>query len=110
MFCNFDGEPFCEMCLDCGEPGDNWAGCTSCGLPEAGAADCTEKCQASPDILYSSEWRITNGATIGDHWIVSEVTMYADRGCSEPHQHAMRRTTKTAPQARSELGLAVGME
>ena len=30
----------------------------------------------------SSEWRITNGATIGDHWIISEVEFYADRECS----------------------------
>jgi len=86
MFCNFDGGEtgFCEMCLDCGVPDDSWAGCTSCGLPGAGAADCTASCNADPDIMYSSEWRITNGDTIGDHWIVSEVTMYADRGCSEP--------------------------
>jgi hypothetical protein len=89
MFCNFDGDVqgvdgFCEMCLDCGSPDDSWAGCTDCGLPDAGGADCTTQCNANPDVLASAEWRITNGAIIGDHWIVSEVSMFSDRDCAVP--------------------------
>ena len=79
MFCNFDGTPFCEACLDCGEPADDWAGCTSCGLPAEGATDCSTSCNADPDIISANQWRLTNGATIGDHWVIGEVTMYTVR-------------------------------
>ena len=87
-FCNFDGDEagvdgFCEPCLDCGEPGDGWAGCFDCGLPDEGGADCGAKCNASPDIIASDKWRIANDGTIGDHWIIAEITMYSDRDCSE---------------------------
>ena len=34
------------------------------------------------DVLAATEWRIANGQTIGDHWIVSEVSMYSDKDCS----------------------------
>jgi hypothetical protein len=37
------------MCLDCGSPDDDWSGCTECGLPDAGAADCHASCRRNPD-------------------------------------------------------------
>ena len=87
-FCNYDGdEPgvdgFCEPCLDCGSPDDDWVGCGDCGLPAAGAADCSSQCPAFPDVVAANAWKITNSDTIGDHWIISEISMYADRDCSE---------------------------
>ena len=39
-------------------------------------------CFAS-EASFSDEWRIVNAQTIGDHWVLSEVTFYSDTACTQ---------------------------
>ena len=65
-FCNFDNgddSGVCEACSDCNGP----EGCDSCGLPSAGADDCTDACSSSNQDDQGSDddcWDCVPGPTI----------------------------------------------
>eukprot|EP01046_Picozoa_sp_COSAG06_P018904 COSAG06_NODE_1330_length_9845_cov_6.248204_2_plen_1304_part_00 len=65
-FCNYDrgDDGDCEKCLDCGSPDDSWAGCNQCGLPDAGADDCTAACSGTA-VAAAAPSRPTYELTIG---------------------------------------------